>query len=173
MRESMQVTMATPACATPSKPPSSKVSACLGAPEQHQRRGPGDEGADGRAREHGLLLGDAGLPQEVLERVAARRRTSADLQRRRDGTCLVVVAAQPDRGQRGDADQHPDHPGDDDAGTGEPVHAGVRGRQDSGVHGRQREAEAEAADDERDGGRPAGERGEVPAAHPREGECGE
>ena len=118
MRESMQVTMATPAWAMPSKPPRSKVSAyaALAASrsskssvasrvqpdgaampverrgssavaEQHQGEHRRDQRADGGADEHRVLLGDAGLLQQVVELVAPGGRAAADLERRRQVAC--------------------------------------------------------------------------------------
>src|SRR3954470_1656436 len=106
MRESMQVTMATPAWATPSNPDRSKSAANSrlaasrsskltsgdvsrrlprgaqqvagrdgpgpGRPEQQQGQDAGDDRADGRSGEDGVLLGDAGDLEEVRELVAAR-----------------------------------------------------------------------------------------------------
>ena len=76
------------------------------------------------------------------QRLACRRRPRD----RRQVGLLGVVAAQPDRGQRGDADQHPDHPGDDDEGAGQAVHVVVGAGQHRRVDRREREAEAEAAE---------------------------
>src|SRR5262245_47630035 len=116
----MQVTIATPACATPSKPPCSKFSAYaalaasrsskswsvtgsatggsvarqgstdaqthgdvgtarLGAPQECQCQHRGDEGADGGAGEHGVLLGDPGLPEQGVEGVAPGAASATDL----------------------------------------------------------------------------------------------
>ena len=56
-----------------------------------------------------------GLLEQVRCTPSHRVLVAADLARRREVGLLGVVAAQADRGERGDADQHADHPGDHDA----------------------------------------------------------
>ena len=92
-----------------------------GAAEHDQRDDPGRERAEHRAQEDGLLLGDAGELLQVAVGLA-HLRLATDLGHRLERVLLGVVAAQADRGQRRDADQHADHPGDHDHGGREPVH---------------------------------------------------
>ena len=119
------------------------------APEQHQRqRRPATSGADGRPGEDRVLLRDAGLLEQSLERRAPGAGPAADLRGRRDVGLVGVVAAQPDRGQRGDADQHPDHPGDHDrSALATPCTSPSVLASSGGVDRGEREPEPEAADE--------------------------
>ena len=69
----------------------------------------------------------------------------ADLGRRREVDLHGVVAAQPDRGQGGDADQHADHPGHDQQRAGDAVHGVGGGGEQGGVDRRERQAEPRPA----------------------------
>ena len=164
IRESMHVTIATPACATPSKPPSSKSvgELAVGGDQVlevgHAARSgagktvrPGPPRSGRPAQRHPRLRSSSAVSRARVRapRKSTRASTPATtahpaapaktvcswampavlsrsvnsshrlppsqtVAHGRQVGLLGVVAAQPDRGQRGDPDQHPDHPGHHD-----------------------------------------------------------
>ena len=110
------------------------------------------------------------MPAILSDSVNSAQRVAPSHTSRAGGrsACLGVVAAQPDRGERGDADQHPDHPGHDHERAGQAVHVVVGAGQHRGVDRRQGQAEAEPAQQQRHRRDRVLEALQPPGGHPQE-----